>query len=625
MGAIINHLSNLKTWHIGGLIALAALLVLIGSLGYGTSNLLGGGTQPDSAESSSTITAQDTPAAGEIAVRSRLTFPRRAELTFDIAGEVEEILVSQGDWVTAGQALARLDTDHFPALEREMVQLRYDILAARDTILQINLDFSDEPLQALRREEAVAGLELAINQAEEFLEDVDRNHADALTATMENRKQAQLALDRARDDLEEVLADLDADHEQVLAESFRARADAELALDRALERLDDYNEDLERGAIRAQDLITTAELALELARDALTDFIDEHDRITALSRTQVGAAEVALDAAQTPLTSFLRSPSRDLEADNKPIDIPLLRRLQAAVALAESQLDKARSDLAELEEGPDQFLLETLESNVTVAELNLTQARDDLAELEEGPDQFIVEQIEAEVDLARVILAQAQKFLNENLEGPDRLILRRLGLAVELAETRLELAERNVNELIEEGIDRAAVALSEKQIATRRAEIEQLFEEPDALQLLQIETLEAGIILSIDRMGDIREDMEETLLRAPFDGVIFLMNLEVDDRVNKYSRVMKLLDPRVVMVEGLIDAADAPLVTLGAAARVGIGSLPGQELTGTVTVVGQEPSTQRGIVSYPISILVDLPAGTEVPPRLSAVTSVIIP
>ena len=205
MGAIINHLSNLKTWHIGGLIALAALLVLIGSLGYGTSNLLGGGTQPDSAESSSTITAQDTPAAGEIAVRSRLTFPRRAELTFDIAGEVEEILVSQGDWVTAGQALARLDNDHFPALEREMVQLRYDILAARDTILQINLDFSDEPLQALRREEAVAGLELAIDQAEEFLEDVDRNHADALTATMENRKQAQLALDRARDDLEEVL------------------------------------------------------------------------------------------------------------------------------------------------------------------------------------------------------------------------------------------------------------------------------------------------------------------------------------------------------------------------------------------------------------------------------------
>ena len=625
MGAIINHLSKLKPWHIGGLIALAALLALIGSLGYGTSNLFGGGTQPDPAENSSTITAQDTPAAGEIAVRSRLMFPRRAELTFDTAGEVEEILVSQGDWVTAGQALARLDTDHFPALEREMVQLRYDILAARDTILQINLDFSDEPLQALRREEAVAGLELAIDQAEEFLEDVDRNHADTLTAATENRNQAQLALDRARDDLEEVLADLDADHEQVLAESFRARADAELALDRALERLDDYNEDLERGAIRAQDLVTAAELAQELAKDALTDFIDEHDRIIALARTQVGAAEVALDAAQTPLTNFLRSPSRDLEADNKPIDIPLLRRLQAAVALAESQLDKARSDLAELEEGPDSFILETLQSNVTVAELNLTQARDDLAELEEGPDQFIVEQIEAEVDLARVILAQAQKFLNENLEGPDRLILRRLGLAVELAETRLELAERNVNELIEEGIDRVAVALSEKQIATRRAEIEQLFEEPDALQLLQIESLEAGIILSIERMEDIREDMEETLLHAPFDGVIFLMNLEVDDRVNKYSRVMELLDPRVVVVEGLIDAADAPLVTLGAAARVGIGSLPGQELTGTVTVVGQEPSTQRGIVSYPISIQVDLPAGTEVPPRLSAVTSVIIP
>ena len=85
----------------------------------------------------------------------------------------------------------------------------------------------------------------------------------------------------------------------------------------------------------------------------MQDFVDEHDRRVIRARTVLGAADDALDATKIPLTQFLRSPIRDLQADGKPVDVAKLRSLQAAVDLAEANLEKAEEDLAELEEGPD--------------------------------------------------------------------------------------------------------------------------------------------------------------------------------------------------------------------------------------------------------------------------------
>jgi hypothetical protein len=77
-------------------------------------------------------------------------------------------------------------------------------------------------------------------------------------------------------------------------------------------------------------------------------------------------------------------------------------------------------------------------------------------------------------------------------------------------------------------------------------------------------------------------------------------------------------------VAGLIGAIDFRFVEKRARARVTIGSLPGEEFEGTVTRVAEEPRTERGVVSYPVRIAVDLPEGFEVPVRLSPVTTVIL-
>ncbi len=626
----------------------------------------------------------------EIEVDARLHFPLRQVLTFERAGEVEEVLVNAGDEVKEGQLIARLNSDHFPVLDEEVARLRSQIAEARENIKLINLDYSGEPLLVAQREENVARLELANTQAEEFFQDIQENYDDRLVAARSERLQARVALDAAEDALAKTHRDQDANHAQVVVAAEQAQADAELALDQALERLadyrenlsddavragdrvtgadvaldlaverlEDYREDLEKNTVRARDRVTEAELALDLTRNALQDFIEEHDRRIIRARTMVGAADDALDAAKTPLTQFLRNPTRVVEVDGKPVDVAKLRSLQAAVDLAEANLDKAEDDLAELEEGPDMFRVQELESNVSVAELNLAQARDDLAELEEGPDPVLLQELEssvkvaelnrslarddladleegpdilvlnqlqAQVDLARVNLSQANKRLNEELEGPDPLIVPRLEVNITLAQRRLDLAERRLQELLDDGPDLDSVPLMEREIVSRLAQIGELYEGPDSVKLAQIDALNAVITLALDRIGDIEEEKAEYSLLAPHDGIVFLVNVEEDDMVSKHSRVMELLDPSEVMVNGFVDAGNFAYLSVGSPARVSIHSLAGQDLNGTVTFVEEDPRTERGVISYAIEIQVELPPGVAAPPRLSAVDAVILP
>ena len=679
---------------LGRLVPLALAFLVLAALGCNPVSLTGENQEGNPESTSALARAAEVSDAGEILegiqVKARLVYPRRGELSFERAGEVEEILVSQGDRVTAGQVLARLNDDHFPALEDELIRLEFQIADAREKIKMINLDYTGEPLLAAQREETVARLEFANTQAEDFFEDIDQNHGDRLTAATTERDQAKNALEAAEDALVKTQRDQAANHALVVSAAEQAVADAELALDRAIEaladyqedfsddairardritgadlvldqateRLDDYRTELEQNTIRAQDRVTEAELAVDLTRDALEDFINEHDRRIIRARTVVGAADDALDAARKPLTQFLREPIRDLEADGKPVDVAKLRSLQAAVDLAESNLSEAQKDLTELEEGPDPLLVQELESNITVAELNLTRARDDLAELEEGPDPILLKELESGVEIAELNLVtaredladleegpeflvlnkletqvetaeanleHARKRLKDEKEGPDALIVPRLELNILLAQRRLDLAERSLRDLIDDGPNRDSVPLKEKEIASRLAQIGELYEGPDSLQLAQIQSLNSSIGLALERKEDILEEMDEILVTAPFDGIVYLLNVEVDDRVSKNSRIMEIIDPGLIAIEGFVDATEVAYVTTGSAARVSIDSLPGVEIPGTVSVLGTDPRTERGIISYPVSIEITLPPGEEIPFRLSAVDVVIIP
>ena len=100
-----------KTW-----VAAAVAAVIIGAAGCTGLPFLSGPT----AVPQTPTPVPPPPARTEVVVNGSLVFPRQVETSFDTAGEVDAVLVSQGDRVAAGQLLARLDPDVTIALRQEL-------------------------------------------------------------------------------------------------------------------------------------------------------------------------------------------------------------------------------------------------------------------------------------------------------------------------------------------------------------------------------------------------------------------------------------------------------------------------------------------------------------------------
>ena len=131
------------------------------------------------------------------------------------------------------------------------------------------------------------------------------------------------------------------------------------------------------------------------------------------------------------------------------------------------------------------------------------------------------------------------------------------------------------------------------------------------------------MLLAEEISSDAVEDFQGATILAPFDGIVSLVNVDPDDQVDENSRVIELVDPSVVEVAGLVNAADVSRVANGATAKVTIGSLAGRVLSGKVIAVSISPRTERGVVSYPVKIRVEIPDGVQIPIGLSSITVVV--
>ena len=206
------------------------------------------------------------------------------------------------------------------------------------------------------------------------------------------------------------------------------------------------------------------------------------------------------------------------------------------------------------------------------------------------------------------------------MAGPDPLVLAKLEADMEAARAKLEQAKADLEEEIA-GPDQAELELRQKDAAQKREAFIDLTDGPDSFQ---VALKMAEVSAALAKVEDALEDFLGSTLRAPFDGRVSLVNLEIDDPVNDESRVMEIIDPRQVQVAGLVDAIDLPFVQAQASARLQIGSLPGRELFGVVTIVGENPRTERGVVSYSIDISVELPNDVVMPIEPSSVAVVVV-
>ena len=451
-----------------------------------------------------------------------IVFPNREELSFGVAGTVSALLVAEGDEVTAGQQLARLDDETAAEMERDVAQAEVDLQASQDALTE-----AMAPPTTLERVEAAAAVAMA-----------------------------ELSLQQA----EEALADIKAPFTQ--AEIDEARADVALALESVVSAQADVSFDLRRHG----DVVDEAADALEAAREDYQGVV----------RTFLGMTLVADDYTRTPadllahygidVDSFF-SDTRRAEAvawvnpfdplTAGPIDDPttpwheftvyswialypgtvygtcesvvtdprdrcMLQEMDGVwekVEAAQEELDTAENNAAKAQSTGDkavdkeedalivaqealQDMLEaanTLEvqvkvHDVEVAGAKLEDARDTLADLDAAPDSLEVALMEAEIKADQVALAAAQEQLASLvIMAPFAGVVS----AVSVEEGRSVNANAAILEIVDPTVAEVDARLDEIDVLTVREGAEATVS-LDGLPGAQL----PGVVTSISRTGD---------------------------------------------------------------------------------------------------------------------------
>ena len=315
-----------------------------------------------------------------------------------------------------------------------------------------------------------------------------------------------------------------------------------------------------------------------------------------LATVQIQAAK-ALATAESLVTRYLESlaAAQELLAEAKePADILDIEAKEKQLDLAIADLQEAEDGLASLTSGPDEADVQAPQTQVALARANLEQAEVDLAELTNGDGSREIEAAAIQVELAKATLDEARTEVAELIEGAGSLEAEASRKQVDVAIAALNKAEEDLAEVLA-GADPLKVTLRESELSAARAALD------SAVQRL-----------------------EDATIRAPWDGVIFAVNVEVGQQVNTGLRAFEIVDPTIIRVEGIVDEIDVLFIREGARASVTMDALPGQTLAGTVSEIAVEPTTQQGVVSYPIGIELQQPPGLELPEGLSAVATVVI-
>ncbi len=637
----------------GRLLRLAAGLAAIGAVGaagyFGYDRFL---TEDDASTGERTLVpVQRGDLTDAVSVNGSIVFPERETVRFETPGTLGLLLVDEGDAVEEGQALAVLDEGTLADLERAVAQAEVALRDAKEKLADLGATASelaiaqaeaDVASAAQKVEDLIApASDLAIAQAEADVADAKQRVEDLLAPASDLAiAEAEAAVQRAEESLaatEAALAELTGgDLEAAATEAQEnARVDRENAAEQL--RLDEQT-----WAARVSDAETVLADAETAYADALHSWlgVDADTDLTGTtpealleswgaSYTSIFVAtseslELPADDPATPWNDFTvalwmnvypgevlatcaEPPGRgtrcvqqelddgwDAAADaNGTLEQVRLQSAQAlnassgAVSKAEAAVEAADAALADV---LDPATGERLEADVAVAVAKLSDAEEKLAELVPAEAESIED---ADVVLARARLVDAEEKLADlradREEDPD------IATELALARARLDDAEQALADLADVGSDELVLSLA--QIDVSRAEI---------------------------ALADASAALSGAALRAPFAGEVAAVLVDEGQRIDLQTAVVEIVDRSVVEVDAIVDEIDVLSVSVGSPALVLMDALPGGGLDGTVWEIGDAANSSQGVVTYPISVRVEVPEGIVLREGLSATASVVV-
>lgn len=341
----------------------------------------------------------------------------------------------------------------------------------------------------------------------------------------------------------------------------------------------------------------------QAAQAALTEDPREPDLVAA--RAGVRSAQANLTATRTGA---------------KPIDI---QTAEAAVSLAQANFESTRDRLS--------FAKTQAELAVEQAALQLTQAQARYAQAkynwtyaqETGNDPIVPEvtagtaRVEnklsdgqqenyyAQFVQAEAALKLAEKAVDLSVKAAESARQAEVS-GIKAAEAQLRQAQLGL-ERLQLPVDAERIAAAEAALAQARVQESRLLPDPRDSQVAaaraQVASAEAALTLA-------RINRERAELRAPFDGVISIINIDPGDPSTTQGRpAIQLVDVSDLRVEVSISDVDIARVREGQRAEVRIDGIAGQVYGGTVSFVSPVATNAGAIRTYVVRVSLDEQTG----------------
>ncbi|MBI4338907.1 MAG: efflux RND transporter periplasmic adaptor subunit [Chloroflexi bacterium] len=638
---------SLRVWHLA---ALALVAVVSAGGGYWAYTTVSAAGQPSLAKSQQLIPVTLGNLVNQVSTSGSLLFSTKETLTFSTAGTVAEVLVKNGQQVEKDQPLARLDAPTMTSLEKTVAQARVNLRNAQDALERAKTPSA----QAIAQAQAGAAIaKVALRNAQDALEKIKAPSDQAVAQAQAGLANAKVALRNAQNALDTLASSYNAD----------AVAKAQAQGDAAALNLANTQQ---AAALARQDgasKVQAAQDALTPSQKAYQDVYSKWLGITATPAEASLPPQTLLDSWGVNLESLFSPQQRFqdmgqwINTQGPPANDPTTpwsepviynwlnfypvgiaafcdnvvspqqgaclqkemddawnamqtqqanlatmqntvatsnARQDSLVSQAQSTLEATQQALATLKAGPDPLDVDAKTRGIAVAQANLTQTQADLATLLAGPDPIDVDAKAQAVVVAEANLSQAQADLATLLAGPDPIDVDAKAQAVVVAEANLSQAQADLATLLA-GSDALDAELREKDVASSQAALD------TALQRLDGATI-----------------------KSPLAGIVAVVNIVAGQNVSASTQAVQVVDPTLVEMNGNVNEVDVLFVREGTSAAVTMDALPGQTLNGTVTYVSSGASTQQGVVSYPVSIQLQVPAGIQLREGLSATANIVI-
>jgi HlyD family secretion protein len=251
-----------------------------------------------------------------------------------------------------------------------------------------------------------------------------------------------------------------------------------------------------------------------------------------------------------------------------------------------------------------------------------TVAKGDLVRTVSAPGQVEPKrkvEISAQVS-ARIIAIPLRE--NELVKKDDvvvRLDARDLAASLDAAKAELRSREASLeaakSDLLnsERELGRAKELYSSKDVSKQA--LDQSQNEFDR-SFAQLRMAEQSIEIAKANIQRAEKDLDNTTIKAPFDGIIIKRNAEVGELVvvgtlnNPGSVIMEIADLTSMIVRTRIDESNVAPVKEGQGARIFLNAYPDETMTGKVTLVGLKRKVENdGTAYFETEVQIDLPKG----------------